>query len=245
MPILAIKEEVNANIPKTKPVKETMDTFIPDIVEGVSRRNGGITLYIGSGGSGKTSHLLGQMRTTYKRKFHHIWYFCPVSSFLSVQKHPFEKHDKVFHELTAEALDEIKDELTGIKEDREEDDMPEYSLVIIDDFANNLKDKHIVAKLNSMLIKARHLNCHFIFTVQSYLYFPKMLRKQLTWVSVFSGVRNKEEWTAITKELLKMSDLDAKTLYDYVFDKPYQHMDIDCFEEKFYKNGNHLDIQTN
>jgi hypothetical protein len=185
------------------------------------------------------------MRTVYKKKFHHIWYFCPVSSFLSVAKHPFEKHDKVFHELTAEALDDIKDELTSMKEDREEDDMPEYSLVIIDDFANNLKDKHIVAKLNSMLIKARHLNCHFLFTVQSYLYFPKMLRKQLTWVSIFSGVRNKEEWSTITKELLKMSDSDAKQLYDYVFDKPYQHMDVDCFEEKIYKNGNHLDIQTN
>lgn len=243
MPILAIKEEVNENIPKTKPVKETMDTFVPDIVEGVSRRNGGITLYIGSGGSGKTSHLLGQMRTVYKKKFHHIWYFCPVSSFLSVQKHPFEKHDKVFHELTAETLDEIKDELTSIKEDREEDDAPEYSLVIIDDFANNLKDKHIVAKLNAMLIKARHLNCHFLFTVQSYLYFPKILRKQLTWVSIFSGVRNKEEWGTIAKELLKMNEEDAKKIYDYIFDRPYQHMDVDCFEEKIYKNGNHLEIQ--
>jgi hypothetical protein len=243
MPILAIKEEVNENIPKTKPVKETMDTFVPDIVEGVSRRNGGITLYIGSGGSGKTSHLLGQMRTVYKKKFHHIWYFCPVSSFLSVQKHPFEKHDKVHHELTAELLDEIKDELTSIKEDREEDDAPEYSLVIIDDFANNLKDKHIVAKLNAMLIKARHLNCHFLFTVQSYLYFPKILRKQLTWVSIFSGVRNKEEWGTIAKELLKMNEEDAKKIYDYIFDRPYQHMDVDCFEEKIYKNGNHLEIQ--
>jgi hypothetical protein len=243
MPILAIKEEVNENIPKTKPVKETMDTYVPDIVEGVSRRNGGITLYIGSGGSGKTSHLLGQMRTVYKKKFHHIWYFCPVSSFLSVQKHPFEKHDKVFHELTAETLDEIKDELTSIKEDREEDDAPEYSLVIIDDFANNLKDKHIVAKLNAMLIKARHLNCHFLFTVQSYLYFPKILRKQLTWVSIFSGVRNKEEWGTIAKELLKMNEEDAKKIYDYIFDRPYQHMDVDCFEEKIYKNGNHLEIQ--
>ena len=242
MPI-NISETPNTGMPVTKPIKETMDTMIPDIVEGVSRRNGGITLYIGSGGSGKTSHLLGQMKTIYKKKFHHIWYFCPVSSFLSVEKHPFEKHDKVYHELTAEALDEIKDELTSIKEDREEDDMPEYSLVIIDDFANNLKDKQIVAKLNGMLIKARHLNCHFIFTVQSYLYMPKMLRKQLTWVSIFSGVRNKEEWKTITSELLKMSDVDAKQLYDYVFDKAYQRLDVDSFEEKIYKNGNYLDIK--
>jgi hypothetical protein len=242
---LEIHEVANDKIPKTKPVKEVMDTYVPDIVEGVSRRNGGITLYIGSGGSGKTSHLLGQMKTVYKKKFHHIWYFCPSASFLSVEKHPFEKHDKVYHELTVEALEDLREELTRIKEEREEDDMPEYSLVIIDDMANQLKEKTTVAKLNAMLIKARHLNCHFIFTVQSYLYFPKILRKQLTWVSIFSGVRNKEEWSTITKELLKMSEQDAKQLYDYVFDKPYQHLDIDCFEEKIYKNGNHLEISEN
>jgi hypothetical protein len=244
MPI-NISETPNTKIPKTKPVKETMEVYVPDIVEGVARRNGGIILYIGSGGSGKTSHLLGQMRTVYKKKFHHIYYFCPSSSFLSVAKHPFEKHDKVYHELTAEALDDIKEELTSIKEDREEDDMPEYSLVIIDDFANNLKDKHLLSKLNSMLIKARHLSCCFLFTVQSYLYFPKMLRKQLTWVSIFSGVRNKEEWLTISKELLKMKEDEAKQLYDYVFDKPYEHLDIDSFEEKFYKNGNLLQISEN
>lgn len=242
---MQISEIANDKIPKTKPIKETMDVFVPDIVEGVARRNGGIILYIGSGGSGKTSHLLGQMKTVYKKKFHHIWYFCPSSSFLSVEKHPFLNHDKVFHELTAEALDDIREELTSIKEDREEDDMPEYSLVIIDDFANNLKDKHLLSKLNSMLIKARHLNCCFLFTVQSYLYYPKILRKQLTWVSIFSGVRNKEEWMTISKELLKMKEDQAKQLYDYVFDKPYQHLDIDSFEEKFYKNGNQLQITEN
>jgi hypothetical protein len=237
-----INEIANKDIPKTAPIKEVMDTYIPDIVEGISRRNGGITLYIGSGGSGKTSHLLGQMKTVYKKKFHHIYYFCPSASFLSVEKHPFEKHDKVFHELTIDGLEELIGELTDLKEEHEKGDKPEYCLVIIDDMANQLKDKMIVIKLNALLIKARHLNCHFIFTVQSYGYFPKILRKQLSWVSIFSGVRNKDEWLMITKELLKMPEIDAKKLYDYVFDKPYQHMDIDCFEDKFYKNGNILEL---
>jgi hypothetical protein len=237
-----IHEIANKDIPPTAPIKEVMDTLVPNIVEGVSRRNGGITLYIGSGGSGKTSHLLGQMKTVYKKKFHHIYYFCPSASFLSVEKHPFEKHDKVFHELTVEGLDDLIDELKEMKEGLEKGDKPEYSLVIIDDMANQLKDKLIVIKLNALLIKARHLNCHFIFTVQSYSYFPKILRKQLTWVSIFSGVRNKDEWLMITKELLKMPEVDAKKLYDYVFDAPYQHMDIDLFEDKFYKNGNILEL---
>jgi hypothetical protein len=241
MATIEISEKHNENIPKTKPVKETMDQYVPDIVEGVSRRNGGISLYIGSGGSGKTSHLLNQIKTVYKKKFHHIWYFCPMSSYLSVEKHPFKDHDKVHHDLTDETLEDIKQELLDIKEDQE--GPPEYSLIIIDDFANALKEKNLVSKLNSMLIKARHLNCSFIFTLQSYAYLPKILRKQVTWVSIFNGVRNKEEWTMIVKELLKMTDVNAKTLYDYVFDKPYSHLDIDAFEDRFFKNGNFLEIE--
>jgi DNA replication protein DnaC len=242
MPI-SISEEHNADMPKTKPIKETMDTYIPDIVEGVSRRNGAIVLYIGSGGSGKSSFLLNQMKTVYKKKFHHLYYFCPSTSFLSVANHPFKNHDKVYHELTPEALSDLKEELTSIKEEREDGDDNEYSLVIIDDFANSIKDKALLRELNSMLIKARHLNVSFIFTVQSYMYFPKILRKQLTWASIFNGVRNKEELSTITKELIKMKEDDMKQLYEYVFDVPYNHMDIDLFEEKFYKNGNPLEIK--
>lgn len=242
MPI-DISETRNKSIPKTKPIKETMDIYIPDIVEGISRRNGAIALYIGSGGSGKSSFLLNQMKTVYKKKFHHIHYFCPSASFLSVANHPFKNHDKVYHELTAEGLNDLREELIKIKEDRDEDDDNEYTLVIIDDFANNIKDKALLRELNSMLIKARHLNCSFIFTVQSYLYFPKILRKQLTWASIFNGVRNKEELATITKELIKMKEDDMKQLYDYVFDVPYNHLDIDLFEDKFYKNGNPLMIE--
>jgi hypothetical protein len=40
----------------------------------------------------------------------------------------------------------------------------EYSCIIIDDFANDLKNNDIQKQLNKMLIKARHLCCCFIFT---------------------------------------------------------------------------------
>jgi hypothetical protein len=243
MPIVEITEEVNKSMPKTKPIKEKMDKYVPDIIDGVARRNGTIALYVGSGGSGKTSYLLNQMKTVYKKKFHHIYYFCPSSSFASVKNHAFEKHDKVYNELDADTLEEIKGEMTQRKDEMEDGDEQEYSLILIDDFANNLKDKLLLRTLNSMLIKARHLNCFFIFTVQSYLYFAKILRKQLTWCSIFSGVRNKEEWRTIREELLKMNEEDAKKLYDYVFDEPYNHLDLDLFEEKIYKNGNLLDIR--
>ena len=135
---MEISEEHNKAMPKTKPIKEKMDTYIPDIIEGVARRNGSIALYVGSGGSGKTSFLLNQMKTVYKKKFHHIYYFCPSSSFASIKDHVFAKHDKVYNELEADTLEEIKNDLIERKENIEDDDEQEYSLIIIDDFANNL-----------------------------------------------------------------------------------------------------------
>ena len=87
----------------------------------------------------------------------------------------------------------------------------ETSAVIIDDHANELKDKGIQKALNKMLIKARHLNTSFIFTLQSYLYFPKTLRKQITFATIFKP-RNSEEWESIRKEILQMNEGDGVIL---------------------------------
>jgi hypothetical protein len=40
-----------------------------------------------------------------------------------------------------------------------------------------------------------------------------------------------------------MSKTNLLQLYDYCFDKPYQHLDIDTKENKIYKNFNLLQIQ--
>jgi hypothetical protein len=92
-----------------------------------------------------------------------------------------------------------------------------------------------------MLIKARHLNTSFIFTLQSYVYMPKILRRQLTSATIFRP-RNSEEWSVIREEILQMKEDDAKKIFDYVFDEPYQHLDVDTFENKYYKNFNLLNI---
>jgi hypothetical protein len=241
---LDISEVPNDKFKATKPVKESMDKYIPDIVEGISRRNGMIYLMIGSGGSGKTSLLLNQFRKggAYHRKFHHLYLFTPAISFQSVVKHPFEKHDKVINELTRDNLEELYDELKSRKEDREEDDDMEYNCVIIDDMANSLKEKDVQRLLNTMLIKARHLNTCFIFTLQSYLYMPKMLRKQTTFATIFKP-KNREEWDSLNKELIQMRDEDARQLFEYVYDKEYSHLDIDTIEGKLYRNFNELTIK--
>ena len=244
MTITSIDEIENKNIPTLQPIKEVMDINVPSIPEGVSRRNGMIYILTGSGGSGKTSLLLSMFKSKdlYRNKFNNIYYICPESSFLSVAKHPFRDHDKVIHELNDGVLYGIYDELMELKEERtKKKKKPHYNLVILDDFADTLKLKNIQIVLNKMLIKARHLNCGFIFTLQSYFYFPRMLRKQISFATIFKP-KNIAEFETLAKELFNMKSEDALKLFNYVFNEPYSHLDVDTVTNIYYKNFNKLII---
>ena len=244
MPIKSIEITKNKEFPKLEPIKESMAIHIPDIIHGVPNRNGFIWALTGSGGSGKSSLLLNFFKSSelYRSKFHNIFYICPMSSYLSVKDHPFSEHtpERIYHELTVDVLDGIYEELKNIKT---EGDEIQYSCCIIDDMADSLKNKDIEKKLNQMLIKARHLGCAFIFTLQSYYYFPKILRKQLTNITIFKP-KNAEEWSSIAKEILHLGKEDSKTMYDFIYNEPYSHLDIDTVENKYYKNFNELTLHT-
>jgi hypothetical protein len=168
---------------------------------------------------------------------------------LSVIKHPFEKHDKIYHELTVDILMSVYQQLNNLKEGNEKTDSDsdsepeiEYNCIIIDDFADTLKDKDIERMLNTMIIKARHLRCSFIFTLQSYYYFPKILRKQITYITIFKP-KNIAEFDSIANELLNLNKDDGLKLYNYIYDDNYNHLDIDTVQNKVYKNFNELIIK--
>lgn len=263
MTISNITEIKNPNNKKVQPIKEKQDIFIPNIVDkNIPNRNGFIWLLCGSGGSGKSSMMLSMFKSKnyYRSIFDNIYYFCPESSFSSVQNHPFKKHDKIYHELNVDVLQQVYAELNSKKSDatkekekkvqvyedevlEESDDEKEieYSCIIIDDYADVLKDIDIQKQLSKMMIKSRHICCAFIITVQSYLYYPKILRKQLTNISIFKP-KNVEEFVSISKELLNMNKDDALTLFNYCFDVNYNHLDINTVDNSYYKNWNKLQI---
>lgn len=267
---MLIEEIQNTNdVKQLRPIKEKQDIFIPNIIDdNISKRNGMVYVLTGSGGSGKSSLLLSMFKSKnyYRGKFDNIFYFCPACSMESVDNHPFKNHDKVYNELTVQNLEQIYNELavqtvekviekkdkrktlavfeTGFEEEVISDEEPEieYSCIIIDDFANILKDPDIQKQLSKMMIKARHIKCSFIFTLQSYTYFPKTLRKQITYCSIFKP-KNIEEWISISNELLALNKADALILYDYVFNEPYAHLDLDTTNNRLYKNFNLLKLK--
>ena len=196
----------------------------------------------GAGGSGKTSLLLNlfQKKQFYRGKFDNIYYFCPDSSFSSVVDHPFRNHDKVYNDLNESILESIYNELERIKL---EEDTIEYSVIIVDDFASILKDNYMIQILNKFVIKLRHLGCGFIFTLQSYLYFPKIMRKQITYATIFKP-NSIPEWYSVASELFNMKKNDALQIYNYVFDKQYNHLDVDTKTNTYYKNFNILEFKN-
>lgn len=240
--------EIDSKLNIKSGIKEKMNINIDNININLPHRNGFVYAMTGSGGSGKSSLLLSMFSSTkfYKKKFDNIYLFTPRSSFLSVEKHPFEKHQHVYHDLTIPKLETIYDELNQLKENSINDDTPiENSIIIIDDFANALKDNELTIFLNKMIIKARHLSCCFIFTLQNYYLLPLTIRKQITNCSIFKP-KNKKEWESIADELLNMDKIRALELYKYVYDAPYTHLDIDTLNnEKIYKNFNLLELSEN
>lgn len=244
MTITDIQENPNPQFPRVKPVKENMNIFIEGIPEGIATRNGAIYLICGPPGSGKSSFMLSLFRTTklLRKKFDNIWLYTPLASYTSVANHPFAKHDKILHELTADSIRGITGELEDMKEEamKEEEEM-ELSCIIIDDFASELKNKDIERALKNLLIRTRHLNCYVIITSQNYNMIPMSLRKMVTFASIFKP-RTKAEWQSISAELLKYDGEDSYKVFNYVYSEPYTHLDVDAFEDKFYKNCNPLTI---
>ena len=108
---------------------------------------------------------------------------------------------------------------------------------------NYYKQKNITNQLSKMMIKARHLHLFWIISVQSYSYIPKILRRQMTYFSVFYCKKN--EFQLICEELINYNKEQAITIFKYCFDKPYAHMDIDLYSNKIYKNFNELIITEN
>ena len=69
-----------------------------------------------------------------------------------------------------------------------------------------------------------------------------VLRKLLTNISLFKP-KNKIELESVRRELINMNDQDTIELMTFVFDKEYNHLDIDTNTNILRKNFNQLLIK--
>lgn len=248
------------------PLKEAHEKYVPGI-NFLVRENGARVIIAGRPGSGKsvlTQNLIRPGGPLY-RKFDNCFLVIPENSLQSVKDHPFQGHDKVYHDVldivkVKDILKEKKSKYLAYEEYRkqyqewkarnkkrkyEDDDGSdppppevepaslEYSLLIIDDFGNRLKEMEVDRHLQEFFSKSRHLMCQVYVVCQEYLQLSKMNRKLLSHCILFAP--SNQAWEMFTEEQLLEDKKEATQIRRKVFDQMYNTLTVD--EEKcLYKN---------
>ena len=80
----------------------------------------------------------------------------------------------MYEELNFDSINTIYESLLSSSEEKE------TSLLILDDVGAVLKNVDIGKKLRQIIYNRRHLKCHIVVLLQSYLSIPKEVRKFIT-----------------------------------------------------------------
>lgn len=223
--MVRIEEKPNDEFRMMKGFKEQLPDKL-DVPMGLPRMNGFRMAILGPPHSGKTylsnSLICGRGKArVYRAEFNHVYIFMPQQTFDSLDvKHCFRKHptEKIFHDMSADTLTQLADTL------RENRSMDENSLVLIDDFASELKNPKIEHVLNHLFTTSRHLMTSIILLSQGFRFIPRPLRKLMTYFVIFRP-NSKGEMNDIFEEIVGQKEL-MQPIYDHCYKEPYSHMDI-------------------
>ena len=169
-------------------------------------------IIVGKMGRGKTSLMMNLVKNVFKKCFAKIYIFIPESSRKSIDKDIFGRHlpdDQLFDELSEENLESVYHRL---QEDTEEDN---FSLLIIDDFQVQLKNPSIVAILERIITKMRHLRCTVFLLNQNYNKLVKNLRLIVSNIILFNV--GKSALDSIFDETIQLDKKKYQTLIENVF----------------------------
>ena len=118
------------------------------------------SVIVGELGQGKTSLLTNLVENVFNKCFENVYLIMPKNSRTSIENDIFTKHlpaDQLYDTLTEEGLTEIYERLQESSKEKEN------SLLIIDDFQAQLKEKDIIKVLQKIITKMRHLRVTVFF----------------------------------------------------------------------------------
>ena len=233
-------EEVDKNDLTIKTTKQNIDNFL-DIPPPFPQK-ASVYLLSAPMGSGKSSFIHSIMTASGKGKvfkgvFDEVHYATPLEVFESEEDHPFKNHapSRLHHDLDQSTFDRIVEDCVRVKKDGGN------SCLILDDFSEQLKVKKVALNLKRLIFKHRHLKLNIIITTLTLKSLPKDLRSLLDVVILFKP-KSINETIGFTEEIFGLTTQEAKSLFNYVFDKPYQFLFYNSRTHTYYKNFNKLKI---
>lgn len=167
---------------------------------------------LGKMGQGKTSLITNFVKTIFKRCFEHMIVFIPTGSRRSIENDIYGKHlpdADLYDALTAENLDEVIEKL------EENADNGENTLLIIDDFQSALKDPDVLARLQKIVTRMRHMRTTIFILQQNFQKMAKFMRELVTNVITFNV--GKSQLDKLFEETVQLNKNKFQALIDLAF----------------------------
>lgn len=235
-------QELQNNKIKLDMPKFVCDNELSDKIPTPLLRRHHYYVFSGTAGSGKTSLAVSLLTTKgknkiYKNVWHNIIVIMPIHSIQSLKNNPFEDIDqrKVFHELNEDVLDDITNMVCDFS------DEDENTLLLIDDFASELKNSNIRKALNTLVNLRRHYKLSIWFLVQHTRFIPLDNRKLIDYLFLFKS-SNKKEYDVVFEELLFYPRPVVDAVLRKVYRKKHDFLLVDTQANKLYRNFNLLKI---
>jgi hypothetical protein len=133
----------------------------------------------------------------------------------------------MYEELNMESINSIYEKLlNSTAED-------ENTLLILDDVGASLKNNDIQKVLRKIIFNRRHLKCHIVMLLQSFISCPKEVRKLFT--NLFMFKPSKVEFQTLFDELFETAKDKAIDVMNVAYDKPHQYLMLNVESQRMYK----------
>lgn len=221
--------------PKLKKVEMVCDVLIdkkltkyPVIDACFSRTN--FTIVTGLMGQGKTTLAVQMINSLYRNVFTDVYVVMPANSIASIpDKSNFTKEldpeEHLYHEYNEDTLNTIYDKL--------QDNAAEgnHSLLLLDDFGNDYKDKRCEKLLNRIIIRMRHLRCSVMVLAQNIYQLPKKMREVASNLVTYN--LGKSQMEKIFHEFMNMKQ-DKFTEVMGLYKDPHDYLLLNIRKQKLY-----------
>ena len=212
--------------PKLNPVKMNCDDIIDDkllkypMVEDLFSHTS-FNVILGKMGTGKSSLITNFVKTVFKKCFEHIIIFIPAGSRKSIENDIYGKHlpdSDLYDTLTDSNLDEVIEKL------EESSEKCENTLLIIDDFQAALKDPDVLARLQKIVTRMRHMRVTIFILQQNFQKMAKFLRELVTNVITFNV--GKSQLNKLFEETVQIDKDKYQALVDLAFQNKHDWIAI-------------------
>jgi len=233
-------EEITESELVIKPTKQSIDNILD--VPAPFPNKCSVIFVSGGMGTGKSTFISNLFKASgknriYRKVFENVMYATPKEVMESEEDHIFKDHRSVFHDLSPDTFNKITEQSIATKE------ADGNSCLVIDDFSEQLRLKQTEYNLRKLINKHRHMKLNIIISALNQKALAKSLRSLIDVVILFKP-KSMVELENFSQEVFGLTREEAKALFEFVFDKPYNFLMYNARTNTFYKNFNRLVIDN-